>query len=803
MNTVNFFGSPSDRMYRFRNKVHSQPFHICMERARIVTDAYAKYEDHEIHKKRALAFRDVLANMTLMLEDDDLLAGYQSSELRACPIFPEYSIDWLIDELDEFSERPGDVFYLTEEQKDELRKIQPFWHGKTLEARAKAMLPEESKRFNDAGIVRAQNTMMCGDGHIAVNFKRLLEQGLIGYKNHTLKTILKLDPAQGVDQRKFDFLSAVLIALDACVAFAARSASHADELADSCIDPKRKDELRKIAEICRRVPEHPATSFYEAIQSIWFIQLLLQIESNGHSYSLGRLDQYLYPYYTSDIKNGVINESQACELLENLWIKLYSINKIRPWVQTKFTAGSPMYENVTIGGQLPSGGCAVNALSYLVVKSVAHMHLTQPNLTIRYCKDIPDDFMYACIELIKEGFGMPAFNNDEIIVPSLVELGVTLEDALDYSAIGCVEVAVPGRWGYRCTGMSYLNFSKMLNVALNGGKDDLTNETIYSAEYTWEDFDSYEAVYDAWKDVCVKSTRQSIIFDTVVDIALEEMTPDILCSALVDDCISRGLSLKQGGAVYDFVSGLQVGIANVGNSLAAIKKLIFEDKLITMQQLHNAISSNFEGAENNRIQQMLLNAPKYGCDDDYVDSIVVDAYLEYINNIKNYRNTRYGKGPIGGTYFAGTSSVSANVPCGAVTGASPDGRKAFTPLAEGCSPSSGTDIFGPTAVFNSVAKLPTKSITGGVLLNQKILPSSLKTRNDSQKLNMLIRTFFDVLNGFHVQYNYVDRAILLDAKIRPENHRNLIVRVAGYSAFFTTLSPQVQDDIINRTEHVI
>lgn len=798
-----YFGEPSPRMWEFRNLVHAQPYRICMERAQILTEAYQKYEAYEIHTKRALAMRDVLGKISLMLDPHDLLPGYPSAVLRACPIFPEYSIDWLVEELDTFEKRPGDAFYLTDTQKQQLRAMQPYWHGRTLEARALTMLPEEAVHFHDAGIVRAQNTMMCGDGHIAVNYRRLLREGLGAYRTHAVHALEKLDLTEYAQQKRYDFLRAVPIMIDACIEFAHRNAAFCREQAAASDAPARRQELLQLAQICERVPEHPAETFHEAVESVWMVQLLLQLESNGHSVSLGRLDQYLYPYYKADLDAGRITQEYACMLLENLWIKLYSVNKIRPWKQTQFTAGSPMYENVTIGGADSEGHTQVNALSYLMIRTVANMHLTQPNLTVRYHSSMPEEFMHACIELIKQGFGMPAFNNDEIIVPSLERLGVTKEDAADYSAIGCVEVAVPGRWGYRCTGMSYLNFSKMLNVALNGGCDDISGKRIYQAQRAWEAYDTFDKLMEGWKEVCRLSTRQAVIYDTVVDNALEELCPDILCSALVDDCIDRGLSLKQGGAVYDFVSGLQVGIANTGNALAAIRKTVFEDHVLTMQQLHAAMEANFEGAENARVRQLLLNAPKYGCDDDAADELTAEAFRTYIREIANYHNTRYGRGPIGGTYYAGTSSVSANTPCGACVAATPDGRLAFTPLAEGCSPSSGTDTNGPTGVFCSIAKLPLAEITGGVLLNQKLMPSCLKTEADSAKLSMLIRTFMDTLKGFHVQYNYVDRKTLEDAQLHPEQHKDLIVRVAGYSAFFTVLSPQTQNDIIGRTEHVL
>jgi pyruvate formate-lyase/glycerol dehydratase family glycyl radical enzyme len=444
-------------------------------------------------------------------------------------------------------------------------------------------------------------------------------------------------------------------------------------------------------------------------------------------------------------------------------------------------------------------------LSLLVIRSVGRTRLPQPNLTVRYHRNMTDEFMMRCIEIVKLGTGMPAFNNDEIIVPSFIRRGVRPEDARDYSAIGCVEAAVPGKWGYRCTGMSFFNLSKALMIVMNGGVDPVTGRIVFGSGFGhFRDMQSFAELCDAWERPIRLFARQTVIVDNCIDIVLEQEVPDVLCSALTHDCISRGLTIKEGGAVYDFVSGVQVGVANLGNSLEAIRKVVFEEKLVSPPELWHAIETNFGGEGGEVMRQILLkHAPKYGNDLDDVDTLTAEAYTVFVDEIEKYRNTRYGRGPIGGVYYAGTSSVSSNVPMGMVVGATPDGRKAFEPVAEGCSPSRGTDTHGPTAVLKSVGKLPTGRITGGVLLNQKLSTSALRTESDMKKLLLMIRAFFDELHGFHVQYNVVDRQTLLDARKHPENYRDLIVRVAGYSAFFNVLSPETQVDIINRTEHVL
>src|SRR5471030_1585788 len=556
--------------------------------------------------------------------------------------------------------------------------------------------------------------------------------------------------------------------------------------------------------ILNKVPYYPAETFHEAVQSLWMIHLCLQIESNGHSLSYGRMDQYLYTFYRNDLESKKITENIACEILTNLWLKTFTINKIRSWSHTRFSAGSPLYQNVTVGGQTTDKKDAVNPLSYLILKSVAQTKLPQPNLTVRYHRGLDDCFMKECIEVVRLGFGMPAFNSDEVIIPSFIEKGVSEDDAYNYSAIGCVEVAVPGKWGYRCTGMSFLNFPKSLLIALNDGVDPESKMKLCEGVGHFKDMTSFDQVMEAWDKIIREFTRHCVIIDSCADMANEEITADVLCSALTDDCIEIGLNLKEGGAVYDFISDLQVGIANLGDSLAGIKKCVFEDKSFTSEELWNALVNNFEGQEGKKIQDILINdAHKYGNDEDYIDLLLRDAYDIYIDEIKKYKNARYGRGTIGGCYYAGTSSISANVPQGAGTLATPDGRKAGEPLAEGCSPSHAMDQNGPTAVFKSVSKLPTHDITGGVLLNQKVTPQMLAKESDRLKLISLIRTFFNRLEGFHVQYNVVSRDIIFDAQNNPEEYRDLIVRVAGYSAFFNVLSKQTQDDIIERTEQVL
>ena len=801
MENVEHFGTLTERMKEFREEVLDEKPYIDAQRAILATLAYKENLNQPRVMVRAKMLEKVLDNMSIYIEDKSLLAGNQATKNRNAPIFPEYTMEFVMNELDQFEKRDGDVFYITEKTKEQLRDIAPFWQNNNLRARGEALLPEEVRVFMETGVFGMEGKLNAGDAHLAVNYERILKDGLRGYEKRVKECKATLDLTNPDNIDKYCFYNAVLIVLEAVRNFANRYSVLAKDLAEKELNQERKVELLEISRICSKVPYEPAETFQEAVQSVWFIQLILQIESNGHSLSYGRFDQYMYPYYDRDIKNGTIKKSEALELLTCLWIKTLTINKVRSQAHTLSSAGSPMYQNVTIAGQTTDKKDAVNDLSFLVLKSVAQTRLTQPNLTVRYHKNINKHFLDECIEVMRLGFGMPALNNDEIIIPSFMDWGVKEEDAYNYSAIGCVETAVPGKWGYRCTGMSYINFPRMLLCTMNNGVDLTSNKRFTKGYGYFTEMESYEELLEAWDKTIREITRYSVIVENVIDKASERDVPDILCSALTDDCIARGKTIKEGGAVYDFISGLQVGIANMADCLAAIKKLVYEEKKITRQELWNAILDDFSSPENKKIQEMLIReAPKYGNDDDYVDQLIVEAYDSYIEEIEKYPNTRYNRGPIGGIRYAGTSSISANVGQGMSTMATPDGRNAFEPLAEGCSPAHNSDKNGPTAVFKSVSKLRTNKITGGVLLNQKMTPQMLSTEENRQKLELLIKTFFNRLHGYHVQYNIVSKETLIDAQKHPENHKDLIVRVAGYSAFFNVLSKKTQDDIIGRTE---
>ena len=545
MKNIEHFGDLTPRMNDFREKVLDKKPYICAERALLATESYRLYQNQPPVMKRALMLKNILEKMSIYIEDETLIVGNQASSNKDAPIFPEYTLEFVIDELDKFEKRDGDVFYITEETKAALRSIAPFWENNNLRAKGEALLPEEVNVFMETGFFGMEGKLNSGDAHLAVDYEQLLKIGLVGYEKRVrqLKAELDLCVPENID--KYVFYKAVLIVIEAVKTYADRFSLLAQEMAENA-QSHRKDELLEISNICSKVPYEPASSFKEAIQSVWFIQLILQIESNGHSLSYGRFDQYMYPYLKADLEKGVITDEEAVELLTNLWIKTLTINKVRSQAHTFSSAGSPMYQNVTIGGQTPDKKDAVNKLSFLVLKSVAQTRLPQPNLTVRYYNGLNKEFLDECIEVMKLGTGMPAFNNDEIIIPSFIDLGVKEEDAYNYSAIGCVETAVPGKWGYRCTGMSYQNFPRILLAVMNDGVDVTSGKRFVKGYGYFRDMKSFEELQDAWDKSIREITRLSVIVENAVDLASERDVPDILCSTLTQDCIGRGKTIKEG-----------------------------------------------------------------------------------------------------------------------------------------------------------------------------------------------------------------------------------------------------------------
>lgn len=545
-----------------------------------------------------------------------------------------------------------------------------------------------------------------------------------------------------------------------------------------------------------RAPE----TFFEALQCVWFVQVILHIETNGHSLSFGRFDQYMNPFLQKDLKEGRITMEEAEEMLGCFYLKIYSNNKLRSWSNTLTQMGSPTYQNICLGGQKADKTDAVNEMSWLCLEMLDEIRLPEPTMYIRVHENISEAFLKRAVKIVKQGVGMPAFVNDQTIIPALERRGVTKEDSWNYSTMGCTEVQVPGKWGYRANGKSKINLLKILEIVLNGGKDPRSGKQVFTDMKPLEEYTSIEELKQAYKRAIEYYMRLHVIADNVNELAMTQMTPDAFCSLLMQDCLGRGKAIKEGGTIYDIVSGTLVGIPNVGNAVYAIKKNVFDEKRMTAAELKEALDNNFAGEKGEVIRKYLLErTEKYGNDEEEVDELTNELANYYVDQIYHYKTLREGKGPIGCCYTSSTVTITANIPSGAIVGASADGRKEGMPTADGISPSTGTMKKGLTAMFQSVGTLNTELFTGGQLLNVRINPSTLKTEEDEDKFIQILKAAGD-LHCWHSQYNVVSNETLRDAQKHPENYQDLMVRVAGYNALFTSLNQELQEDIIARTQ---
>lgn len=801
----------SARIQTLRERLVDATPQICSDRARLLTESYQSNLSDPTPIKRAKAFAHLLDNMKITMLDGELIVGGQGVKLRTAPIYPEFGMDWLIEELDgkpvRPEKRPGDRYSITDGDEQTLRDLHAFWHGNDHETRCRAVLPEETHLARMVGVVDSYWLMIGGEGHLTVNLAGVVEKGLGDFIARAKARLEELDLSDPEQQQQQSFLRSVVITNEAVIRFAARYAAIARAKAETEQNAARRAELLKIADVCEHVPANPARDFHEAVQAVWFVNLAMQLENNGHSVSLGRFDQYMLPLYLKGINSGDINYEDALELVECLFLKMFQLLKITCWGNTKAFAGYQLFQNFTIGGQDKNGKDSTNELSYLILNAQAAINLNTPSISLRYHNRISERLMYAAFEVIRVGGGQPALYSDEVYIPALMNRGIPWDDAVNYSVVGCVEAIVEGKQTGRPNGAGFINLAKIMELALFNGKDPRTEICMRPGNGDLSTFASYDELYEAFKIQAAYFLRQQVVTDNIIDLVAEAGIADPFVSLLVDDCIARGKTMKQGGAIYDYCGPLYVGAANVGNILAAIKKVVFDDKKLTGAQLLHAIQTNYEdqttsptGAE---IQKMMLAAPKYGNDDDYVDDIMVEYFRYVCEETAKYHTTRHGRGPIGCTWQPSTSSVSSNVPMGECVGATPDGRKAGEALADTSSPMHGTDTEGITASLKSVGKLPTVLVSGGQLLNVKVMPAAMEPGTPVKKLMQVIRTYFSAFKGMHVQLNCVSAETLKAAQEKPAEYKDLMVRVAGYSALFTPLDKSLQDDIIQRTLHEV
>ena len=787
-----------ERIEVLQEKMNNRIPTICPERAEIITESFKKTEGEPIVIRRAKALDEILSKMSIYIEEGMLIIGNQAGTNFAAPVFPEYSFNWVIDELDEFSKRSGDYFNLTEDTKNRLRVLQDYWQGKTHQDKVLDDLPEINRKAEKQGVLHRGGISMSGDGHIIPNHDFVLAEGFGGLARIAEENSRK----EGLTQEQKDFYEAVKISMNAALKYIKRFSVLAAEEALKEKDKKRKKELEDLSKMFEHLMTEKAQTFHEAVETVYLTHLLMMIESNGHSFSFGRFDQYIYPYYKADIDSGKLTKEKALEIITHFFIMSNSLNKIRPWGHTQYSGGYPLYSNLIVGGMKPDGNEGTNDVSYLCLEAMNLSRLPEPNLSVRFCEETPRSLLKDAARLIRKGFGMPSVFCDEVVIPAMMTLDLDIETARDYASMGCVETAIPGKWGHRATGMTYINFGKILELIMNNGMDPVTGIQLFSI--TGENnrdinYKNYDELWQAWETALKFYSDLAVDCDLVCDRSLKYFDADAFASSTINCSLERGKTLKNGGAEYDYVSQSNIGPSVVGDSLAAVKKLVFDEKILTMKELRDAMDSNFEGIEGAKVRKLCRQAPKFGNDIDYVDNIVADVYESYLALLPQYRTDRYGCGPKGCGYTMSTSNITSYVPNGFDVGATPDGRFAGKPLNEGASPCLGADKEGPTAVINSVSKLPNEKIAGGQLLNMRFAPGALAGEENLEKFVSFIEAG-RYKNIFHNQFNIVDGATLKAAKENPEEHADLMVRVAGYCALFSTLMPEAQDAIIERTE---
>lgn len=783
----------NERTKRLREKMEKRKATICAQRAVLYTQSFQQTEGEPYILRKAKAFAYTLEHMTIYIEPDSLIFGNQASQNFAAPIFPEYSIQWVIDELDTFTKRSGDIFYIDEKTKEDLRSIAPYWKGHTHEDRVNAHITDSIRMAEKQGVLHRGGISMSGDGHIVPDHETVLKQGFRTIIN-TAKRKLK----ENLSDEQLAFYQSVIVSLESALTFFKRYGKLAQELAISETNPIRKQEYENMSTMALTMMEQGARSFYEAVEVTYMIHVLQMIESNGHSFCYGRFDQYIYPYYQKDLESGVITSKEALEIITHMFIMNSSLNKVRPYGHTKFSQGYPLYSNLVVGGLKPDGTDGTNDLTYLCIEAMHQCRLSEPNFSARYHVQSPRSYLRACAQLIRTGCGMPSMFNDEVVAKGIMDLGIPKEDALDYCPIGCVETGVPGKYGHRATGMTYVNWGKVLEIMLHDGKDPNTGICMLKGRSK----DTYDQLWNEWKRYLKFYSDISVACDAICDESLEIYDADPLASCFIQNSMKLGKTLKQGGCKYDVISQSNIGPSVVGNSLYTIKKLVYEDHTLTWEQLLNAMDENWQSEESMRIRNKILRLPKFGNDIDDVDQIVADVFDSYLELLPSYHTIRQGRGPEVSCYTMSTSNITSYVPNGFVVGATPDGRMAGSPLNEGCSPTQGTDQTGPTALINSVSKLPNVRVAAGQLLNMRLSPQTLA--GDANLERFIDFLIVSAKKGiYHNQFNVVSSQELKEAQKDPEKHTDLIVRVAGYCAQFVSLMPEAQNAIIARTENIL
>lgn len=799
MNEYDHLKKPiSDRIKRMRKEVVAAKPILCSERALLVTESYQETEGKPIAIRRALAFKHILENMTQNIFVDELLVGsHGSNGRRSTPVFPEFAVDWLVDELDEKLEtREQDTFDVPAHVKEEIKSIVPYWRGKTVYEKYREMLPDDPKRSRDAYLFSRDLFERNGYGHTAYDLRKLFKIGLKGIVKECKERLETVDLTtnEGIEAKLF--YEAIIIECDAVIAFARRYSETAKKHAAEETDEIRKQELLKIADVCSWVPENPARDTWDALQDVVFMQLLIQTETNGDSVSPGRLDQYLYPYYVEDINNGTYDNDTVQELLDCLWLKFNEVIKVQDSESIHIHPGFPMTPNLTIGGQTEKGENAVNELSYLMLNAQEHIRLTNPQFTVRTFAGTPFEFKKRVTEVIKLGTGMPAIFGDDQCINAMdyyFDGKMPIENLRDYAIVGCIELAPRGFQGRVNAG--FLNVARIVDLALNNGRDRLTGEMLGLETGDPSRFESFDELFAAVQKQFEYIVHHQVINAAVVDKIQRENTPHIFLSSLIEGCIENGKDMTWGGSTFGATPILQVGLATASDSLAAIKKLVFEESELSIQQINEALDENFRGERNEQIRELLVNAPKYGNDDLFADGVMTDLTNMFFDVTESFDDID------GRMYTSMILTLGGTVPHGWKTGATADGRLATTPVSDSMSPANGADLEGPTAVLLSASRIDQKRLMQGNVLNLKFSKTAFGEADSTDKFVNLIDTYLLDLKGQEIQVNVVDSQTLKAAKQNPDEYRDLVIRVAGYSARFVELAEELQDDIIARTEN--
>lgn len=776
-----------------QNYINAKPA-ISYERARIWTESHKRTEGEAIPIRRAKAFRDTCEQLDVNIFDGELIVG-AIGEFRKCGILtPEFSWTWVDREMDDFDKRVQDPYVMTDEQRDYVRRnIFPYWKGKSLEEAFLAQLPAETAKVAvDTGFVDNDSKWRQAVGEITPDYQDVLfKKGFGGIIKEAKEKLSKLSGTCAEDLKKKDFYNSIIITSEGIIEYANRYSEKAKELAAEEKDAARKAELTKIADICIRIPENPPETFHEAIQLIWFTQIGAILSENPLALNPGRFDQFMYPYYKSDIEKGIMTKDQIQELIEAYWLKLSE------WVWTisantaEFFAGYNQFQNLTVGGKSREGKDATNDLSYMCLKATEEVKTHQPGLSVRIHQDCPTEFLDAVTCLVSKGTGFPAIHNDSAGYQMLINAGYQPEDARDWNNCGCVvpHFRKTGEW----TSAVNVNFTAALEFALNKGRSRLTGDRIGLDEKNPGAFATYEEVESAFYKQFDYLIEQSIIATLLAQKLHKEMVPRPFLSSCIEQCLAEGKDLVDAGAKYNLGPVLTgIGLAVTSNSLAVIRKLVFEDRVTDMETLIKALDANWEGYE--ELRQLALAVPKYGNDIDYVDDIAIKMANHYYNEGHKYKDIN------GNSFNTAFMGISNYLPTGKVVGATPCGRKAKEPLSEGVSPFAGSDTSTPLAAMRSAAKLNQDVHSGGTLLNLRLNEELVKTKRGQSNLGSMIQTFFS-LGAFHVQFNTISTETLRKAQENPENYKDLLVRVAGYSTQFVNLSRTMQDAIIARTAH--